>query len=176
MAELSAYFDSRKCPLEVSEFSPSFFRLKTKDPPDPTIIDELGGTLKIAEVTCCVPNELVIKTLSKESKAFKAQLKTTLCLDSFAEKIPSARSGKTIFGVSVYWANPAFRPLANAAHRFLGSALKEELKDQGRKARFMGFPRGRECPQLTAVEVLKKGLVESRAEILVCVGSNETSV
>jgi tRNA G10 N-methylase Trm11 len=40
----------------------------------------------------------------------------------------------------------------------------------------MGFPRKRKLPQLTHVEVLKKGLVEKSAELLVCVGKEYTFV
>jgi tRNA G10 N-methylase Trm11 len=78
--------------------------------------------------------------------------------------------------VQNYWADPTFRPAAKAAQRFLGSALKDELKEQGKKARFMGFPRDRENPQLTPVEVLKKGLVDSHAEFVLCIGKCETGI
>jgi tRNA G10 N-methylase Trm11 len=40
----------------------------------------------------------------------------------------------------------------------------------------MGFSRNREYPQLSPVEVLKKRLVESKAEILFCIGKKQTLV
>jgi tRNA G10 N-methylase Trm11 len=40
----------------------------------------------------------------------------------------------------------------------------------------MGFSKNREYPQLSPVEVLKKNLVENKAEILFCVGKNKTLV
>ncbi|XES77121.1 MAG: hypothetical protein ACBZ72_13245 [Candidatus Bathyarchaeia archaeon] len=48
LAELASYFDARGWKFEVSEFSRSFFTLKTQTPLDPAIVDDLGGTLKIA--------------------------------------------------------------------------------------------------------------------------------
>jgi tRNA G10 N-methylase Trm11 len=38
----------------------------------------------------------------------------------------------------------------------------------------MGFSRNREYPQLSPVEVLKKNLVENKAEILFCIGKKQT--
>jgi tRNA G10 N-methylase Trm11 len=78
--------------------------------------------------------------------------------------------------VSIYWTDPSFRPAARAAQRFIGSALKDTLKDQGKKARFMGFPKDRQNPQLTPVEILKQGLLENHAEVLICIGKTETAV
>jgi tRNA G10 N-methylase Trm11 len=40
----------------------------------------------------------------------------------------------------------------------------------------MGFSRDRQFPQLTHVEVLKKGLVEKSAEVLFCVGREQTLI
>jgi tRNA G10 N-methylase Trm11 len=40
----------------------------------------------------------------------------------------------------------------------------------------MGFPKKRPQPQLTHVEVLRKGLVERKAEILFCIGKKQTTV
>jgi tRNA G10 N-methylase Trm11 len=60
--------------------------------------------------------------------------------------------------------------------RFVGSALKDELADLGKKSKFMGFSNERKQAQLSHVEVLKKNLVENRAEVLFCIGRNETFV
>ncbi|HTY74434.1 MAG TPA: methyltransferase domain-containing protein [Candidatus Nanoarchaeia archaeon] len=176
LAELISYFDARNCPLEIWEFSRSFFTIKTQTPIEQSIIDELGGTLKIAEVASFVPTELITSGFQKENKQAKKHLKTLLPLGALAEKIPPASSGKLTFGVSVYWTDPAFRCIGTRAQRFLGSMLKEELKEQEKKARFMGFPADREKPQLTPVEVLKQGLLENHGEILFCMGKYETAI
>lgn len=176
LAEIVSYLDARGCKFEVSAFSRSFFVIKTESPLENSIIDELGGTLKIAEVAAFVSTELVNDAFVKDHKEAKKQVTTLLPFDALAQSMPHAESGKAVFGVSVYWEEPTFRPVVNRVQRFLGSALKDELKVQGKKARFMGFPRERENPQLTPVEVLKQGLVETNAEVLFCVGKRDTFI
>ncbi len=46
----------------------------------------------------------------------------------------------------------------------------------GKKSKFMGFSKDRRFAQLSHVEVLKKNLVENKAEVLLCVGKEETWV
>jgi tRNA G10 N-methylase Trm11 len=58
--------------------------------------------------------------------------------------------------------------------RFAGSAVKRELADYGKKSKFMGFSKDRRLAQLSHVEVLKKNLVENKAEVLLCIGKEET--
>ena len=176
LAELTSYLNARGCKFEVLAFSRSFFIIKTESPMEKSVIDELGGTLKIAEVAASASTELVNDAFVKDHKEAKKQITTLLPFDVLAQKMPQAESGKAVFGVSVYWEEPTFRPVANRVQRFLGSALKDELKAQGKKARFMGFPRDRENPELTPVEVLKQGLVETNAEVLFCVGKRDTFI
>jgi tRNA G10 N-methylase Trm11 len=176
LAELASYFTARGIKFEVSGFSRSFFFIKNQKPLEKSVIDELGGTLKIGEVAAFVPSSLVNEAFVKDHKDAKKQLASMLPFDALAEKMPAADSGKAVFGVSLYWEESEFRPAANRSQRFLGSSLKDALKEQGKKARFMGFPRDRENPQLTPVEVLKQGLVEANAEVLFCVGKQDTGV
>ncbi len=176
LAELTSYLDARSCRFEVSEFSRSFFDLKTEKPLDPATIDDLGGTLKIAKVAAFVTAEQIRKAFLEKDKHAKQQIKALLPLSALANEMPAATSGKSVFGVSVYWEDPTFRPAGNAIQHFLGSALKEELKAQGKNARFMGFPRDRPNPQLTPVEVLKQGLIENNAEVLLCIGKKEAAI
>ncbi len=176
LAELASYMNARCIVFEVSEFSRSFFTIKTQTELNASIIDDLGGILKIAQTASFIPTEHVTAAFLKENKEVKKQLKFDFPLDVLADKMPRAVSGKSVFGVSVYWVDPTFRSAARGAQRYVGSALKGELKEQGKKARFMGFPRDRENPQLTPVEVLKQGLIETNAEILLCIGKRETSI
>jgi tRNA G10 N-methylase Trm11 len=176
LAEITSYMESRGCPFEISDFSRSYFTIRTREELDVSAIDELGGTLKIARVNSLFPTELLIQAFMRQNKQIKQQLKHELPLEALANKIPGAASGKSVFGVSVYWADPIFRPIGNACQRFLGSTLKDELRQQDKKARFMGFPRDRDNPQLTPVEVLKQGLLENHAEILLCIGKEETAI
>ena len=45
-----------------------------------------------------------------------------------------------------------------------------------KKSKFMGFSKDRRFAQLSHVEVLKKNLVENKAEVLLCIGKEETWV
>jgi len=176
LAELASYLEARCSSFEVSAFSRSFFTIKTQVALDVSIIDDLGGILKIVEVAAFVSTQQVTAAFLKENRQTKKQLIFDFPLDVLADPMPRAESGKSVFGVSVYWSDPTFRPAAKLAQRFLGSALKDELKEQGKKARFMGFPRDRENPQLTPVEVLKQGLLENHAEVVLCIGKHETAI
>ena len=176
LAEIASYLEERCISFEVSEFSRSYFTIKTEAVLDKSIIDDLGGTLKIVEVAAFVSTKLLTDAFLKENKQVKKQLVFDFPLDVLADRMPGAESGKSVFGVSIYWAEPPFRPVAKLTQRFLGSALKDELKHQGKKARFMGFPRDRENPQLTPVEVLKQGLLENNAEVVLCIGKHETAI
>lgn len=177
LAELISYFEARNISIQVTDFSRTFFIIKTKQPLKKSVVDELGGTLKIGEVERIIPTELVSNAFHKEHKQAKNELLEQLPLDTLAGKMLGESSGKSLFGVSVYWA--ADLPFSVAGARidhFLGSKLKEELKVVGKKARFMGFPSDRNQPQLTPVEVLKKGLVEDRAEVLFCIGKKLSTI
>ena len=176
LSEIVSYLSARDLPFEVSEFSRSFFTVKTQAPLEASLIDDLGGTLKIAQSFASVPTDELIEAFVNENKMVKKKLRLDIPLDTVANRMPRADSGKMVFGVSVYWADPAFKPISKASQRFLGSALKEELKEQGKKARFMGFPRDRENPQLTPVEVLKQGLIEDHAEVLLSIGKHKTLI
>jgi tRNA G10 N-methylase Trm11 len=83
---------------------------------------------------------------------------------------------KMLFGISVYCAEKTLRPLSWVIQRFVGSAVKGELAGYGKKSKFMGFSKDRKFAQLSHVEVLKKNLVENKAEVLLCIGKEETWV
>ncbi len=177
LAELISYLEARNCQFKVTDFSRSFFTVQTESPLSASTIDDLGGILKIGEVAAFLPTSLLEEAFLKENKKAKEQIQTSLPLSELADKMPVAASGKSLFGVSVYWAaETPFHSAASTIQRFLGSKLKDELKAQDKKTRFMGFPRNREQPQLTPVEVLKKGLAENHAEILFCIGKKQTSI
>jgi hypothetical protein len=139
------------------EFSRSFFTLKTQTPIGASVIDDLGGTLKIAKIAGFVPTKRITDASLEENKQVKKQLKYDFPFHALADQMPRASSGKAVFGVSVYWADPFFKPAGRLAQRFVGSALKDELKEQDKKARFMGFPHDRSNPQLTPSKSSSRG-------------------
>jgi len=176
LAELTSFLEARNATFEVSEFSRTFFTVKIKNTLSASVIDDLGGILKISYVVAFLPTKQIIAAFINGDKQTKKDILESLPLEAIANKMPSVSSGKAVFGVSVYWAEPPFKSAAKAIQRFLGSRLKDELKLQGKKTRFMGFPRDREHPQLTGVEVLKQGLVENNSEVLLCIGKQQTSI
>lgn len=177
LAETISYLEARNNVFQVTDFSRSFFIIRTKDPLDASIIDDLGGILKIGRVQVLIPTELVSEVFLKRNKQARLDFELSLPFDVIAKRIPKEASGKSLFGVSVYWgAELSFNAAGMRIDHFIGNKLKDELKKQGKKARFLGFPRDRGQPQLTPVEVLKKGLVETNAEILFCIGKNQTSI
>jgi tRNA G10 N-methylase Trm11 len=74
----------------------------------------------------------------------------------------------------VYCTESTLRSSSGVIQRFVGSAVKDKLNDLGQKSSFMGFGNERKQAQLSHVEVIKKNLVENKAEILFCIGRIET--
>ncbi|NLE03985.1 MAG: methyltransferase domain-containing protein [Crenarchaeota archaeon] len=177
LAELIAYFEARQYVFQVTDYSRTFFTIKVNKPLPVSVIDELGGILKIGEITKIFSTELILDAFIKEQKQAKNQLDEELPVEIIAQKMSNQSSSKSLFGVSVYWsAELPFNAAGIRANRFLSSKIKQELKSQGKSSRFMGFPDDRNQPQLTPVEVLKKGLVETRSEVLFCVGKKQSSI
>jgi tRNA G10 N-methylase Trm11 len=136
----------------------------------------MGGIIKIGKVVTNVATWTVGEAFLEESKQAQAQVRMSLSASGIADEMVEAASGKSVFGVSVYCAERSFHPVSRTMQRFVGSTLKHELAAHGRKSGFMGFPRSRQQPQLSHVEVLRKGLVERRAEVLFCIGKKQTVV
>src|SRR5271157_1400720 len=176
LAELVSFLKARDCFFEVSEFTPAFFVFSVGKSLDPSIIDELVGFIKIARVTSDIAGDTVREAFVRGNKEAKSQVRTGLLSGGLIDEMLVSSSGKLVFGVSVYDGDGSLRRVARAAQRFLGSSLKDELAINGRKSRFMGFPRGRAEPQLSHVEVLKKNLVEQKGEILFCSGKEHASI
>ena len=179
LAELIAYFSSRGIGFEVTDFGKQFAILSF-DGNHVIDIESFGGTLKVCN--------LLGKILTKDLEAFAARKdKRPAWLESFraaitGEKVngsqaetrllgkidSSSRAGKE-FGVSVYVSDLKQAGLARSVYRVVGNKLKEMA---GSKAKYMGFPASRALPQLTNVEVIKKGFVESSAEFIVAIGKD----
>jgi len=114
----------------------------------PPAAAELGGTLKIGIVKEVLP-------AGSSAEELKAAAQKVL---------PQQSASKLLFGVSVYPISmPAYR-----TQKSVGMAVKHALKERGIKAAFMGFPKQRREPQLTNVEVIKRGLIFNGFELLIC--------
>jgi len=176
LAELISFLEVKCAKVEVNESSKTFFVLSVSDP-DLIDISALGGMIKVGKPIAKLDTEKVKEAFLNGDKQRKKQIGKEISETGLVNRMFERDfSRKSVFGVSVYWADSALRPVSKMLQRFLGSTVKKLLAAEGRKVNFMGFARERNYPQLTHVEVLKKKLVESNAEILFCVGKKNTFV
>jgi tRNA G10 N-methylase Trm11 len=176
LAELTSFSQIKQLALRVTDLSKSFFAVTAKEAIDPSIIDGFGGIIKIGKVISRIPLGTLEEAFLHRNKQAQTDIENSLSADWTVDQIFKTSSGKYVFGISVYFDNPRFLRFSMHMQRFLGNYFKEQLEDHGRKARFMGFPKDRELPQLTHVEVLKKGLIEKSAEIVLCIGREQAFV
>ena len=176
LAELASFIETRKAKFRVRSFSKEFFVVEIEEEKGGWGIADLGGFIKIGDVTATLSTESVKEAVLQKNKEAKAQISRVIASSGLIDDLLKTASGKTVFGVSVYCAEKSLRPFSRSIQRFVGSTVKRELAGYGKKSKFMGFSRERKQPQLSHIEVLKKNLVENKAEILFCVGKYETFV
>jgi len=176
LAELASFLEARRIKFVVCSLSKEFFVVSVEEKVGASIIDDLGGTIKIGDSAMNFSTEIVREAFLQKGKKAQAQIGRDIASSGLFDEMLKAESEKTLFGVSVYCAEKALRPLSKIIQRFIGSSLKRELAGYGKKSKFMGFAKGRKLPQLSHIEVLKKNLVENKAEILFCVGKEQTFV
>jgi tRNA G10 N-methylase Trm11 len=136
---------------------------------------DLGGTIKIGEVKARFPTEIIKEAFLKKDKQAKKQISEALASSGLTDGMAKSAE-KILFGVSVYCTESTLRTSSSGIQRFVGSAVKDELSDLGKKSSFIGFGSDRKQAQLSHVEVLKKNLVDNKAEVLFCIGRSETWV
>jgi tRNA G10 N-methylase Trm11 len=176
LAELVSFLEAREVKFEMRSFSKEFFAVSIEEIVGALAIADLGGILKIGSVATDFATQRVEKAFLQKSKEIQVQIKRDITSNGLIAEMLKVASGKTVFGVSVYCAEESLRPVSKIIQRFVGSSIKRELAVHGKKSKFMGFSKNREYPQLSPVEVLKKNLVENKAEILFCIGKKQTLV
>jgi tRNA G10 N-methylase Trm11 len=176
LAELASVLEAKKAKFEVRSFSKEFFVVRIEEDRGFWSIADLGGFIKIGDVATTLSTESVKEAFLQKNREAKAQISKNVTSSGLIDGIFEMSSGKTVFGVSVYCAERVLRSVSRSIQRFVGSAVKRELAGYGRKSKFMGFSKERKYPQLSHIEVLKKNLVENKAEILFCVGKEQTFV
>ena len=176
LAEIISYLNARSCTFRVVEVSKPFFLIETEKPLGTTIIDDLGGTVKIGKTVTSISTKAVTDAFIHRNKQSRMEVQAALSENPNINEIFRTSPPKLVFGVSVYSGHSRFIRFSREIHRFLGGVLKEILTAKGVRSSFMGFPRHRQLPQLSHVEVLKKRLVEDSAEILFCIGERKTFV
>jgi tRNA G10 N-methylase Trm11 len=174
LAELASFLEARKIKFVVCSVSKEFFVVSVKEKVGASIIDDLGGTIKIGDSVANFSTEIVKRAFLQKDRKAQAQIGRDIVASGLVDKMLKAESEKTLFGVSVYCAEKSLRPLYKIIQRFIGSSIKRELAGYGKKSKFMGFAIGRKLPQLSHIEVLKKNLVENKAEVLFCIGKEQT--
>ncbi|MEW6505936.1 MAG: DNA methyltransferase [Chloroflexota bacterium] len=173
LAELVSFFEARNIKLRFFNLSKSFSTANIEKSLNTSTVNELGGTLKIGKIVSQVPTGIVKDAFLRGKKEAKLDLETSLPKGNTAGDLFLCQR-KCVFGVSLYFDDSQFFRVYGNIHRFVGSHFKNELAAHGVRARFMGFPRNRKLPQLTNVEVLKKRLVAESAEILFCIGAEDS--
>jgi tRNA G10 N-methylase Trm11 len=176
LAELISFLEAKTVKFAVFSFSREFFVVIIEEKVDSPIIDALGGTIKIGVSAASFPTKSVNRAFLQKDKEAKTQIGKEIVASGLVDVMVKGESEKTLFGVSVYCAENPLRSISKGIQRFIGSSIKSEMSIYGKKSKFMGFAKDRKLPQLTHVEVLKKNLVENKAEILFCIGREQTFV
>ena len=174
LAELASFLEDRRINFAVCSVSKEFFVISVEEKVGASIIDDLGGTIKIGDSAVNFSTETVKRAFLQKNRKAQAQIGKDIAACGLVDELLKAESEKTLFGVSVYCAEKSLRPLSKIIQRFIGSSIKRELASYGKKSNFMGFAKDRRLPQLSHIEVLKKNLVENRAEVLFCIGKEQT--
>ena len=174
LAELIALLEARKIQFKVGEFAREFFAIHTDSHGVSLDVSSFGGVIKIGRIEEVIQTEMFEKAFGQADKKVKNDIAEQILSGRLFSGMLGKVSSKYLFGVSVYCAKDSLRPAASSIQRFVGSSIKKGLALQDKKAEFMGFPKERRQPQLTHVEVLKKNLVDNRAEVLVCIGRIQT--
>jgi tRNA G10 N-methylase Trm11 len=175
LAELVSFLEARKSKFVVCSFSKAFFVVSTEEVVS-SIIADLGGTIKIGVSVADFSTDLVKRAFLQKDKEAQAQIGRDVVASGLVDVMFKTESEKILFGVSVYCAEKQLRTVSKVIQRFIGSSIKRELAGYGKKSKFMGFAKSRKFPQLSHIEVLKKNLVEKKAEVLFCVDREQTFV
>ena len=175
LAELTSYFKAREIKFEVQFFSKEFFAFNIEEEFGASVIEDLGGTIKIGEAKAKFPTLIVKEAFLERNKQAQSQIAESLASSGLVDEMAKSAE-KLFFGVSVYCAEKTLRPLSGVIQRFVGSAVKDELAGMARNRSLWVFQKIEEFAQLSHVEVLKKNLVENKAEVLLCIGKEETWV
>lgn len=173
LAELTTYFNTKNIQSEIQYFSKEFFTIQFDQEFSATAIADLGGTIKIGEEKTKLSTATLKEAFLEKNKQAQKQIIDALSKSGLIDSMANS-SDKVFFGVSIYCADKTLRPLSATLQRFVGSASKKELTRLGKKANFMGFSKDRKLAQLSHVEVIKKKMVENKAEILFCIDKDET--
>lgn len=173
LAELTSYLKAKQKAFNVQFFSREFFAIDIEENFGNTIIENLGGTIKIGEAKKNFPTQMLKEAFLNKKEQVQTDIIEAVGSSGLVNEMFSS-ADKVFFGVSVYCSEKTLRQFSWIIQRFIGSTVKTKLLEQGTKSKFMGFSKERGLAQLSHIEVMKKNLVENKAEILVAIGKDET--
>jgi len=173
LAELISSLKMKNNEFRINEYSKPFFIVTINGQHDPDI-EHLGGTLKIGKVTSTIETKTLEKAYIKKDKTAQEKIEATFSSNDIIDEMLSTNSSKLIFGVSIYCSEGPLHNISKPINHAIANIIKHELSKRGKKSRFLGFPKQRQQPQLTHVEVLKKNLVKNKAEVLLCIGKKQS--
>ena len=137
LAELASLLETRGSKFDVQLFSKEFFVVRTDEKVDDSIIEELGGTIKIGVSAVDFSTEIVKRAFLQKDKEAQAQIGREIAASGLVDVMVKAEAEKTLFGVSVYCAENRLRPVSKGIQRFIGSSIKRGLADYGKKSKFI---------------------------------------
>ena len=176
LAELVSLLKARGITFAICSYSKEFFVIRLEEKDNASLIDNLGGTIKIGDLAARFSTEIVRRAFHSKDKEAKSQIVSIIAASGLAEEMFKSEPNKRLFGVSVYCSEKRLRSFYKVIQRFIGSSIKRELAGYGKKSNFMGFAKARKLPQLSHIEVMKKNLVKNKAEILFCVDKTQTFI
>jgi len=133
LAELASFLEARRIKFVVCSLSKEFFVVSVEEKVGASIIDNLGGTIKIGDSAMNFSTEIVREAFLKKNKEAKLQIGRDIASSGLVDEMLKAESEKTLFGVSVYCTEKSLRQVSRNIQRFIGSSIKRELADCGRK-------------------------------------------
>jgi hypothetical protein len=138
LAELTAYFKTRAIECKIDYFSTEFFIITFQKDLNPAVIDDLGGTIKIASLKAKLPTVTVKEAFQKKIKSAQNQVVDAIGATDVIKNMAQAEDHKLVFGISVYTSDNSIKTVGGGIQRYIGSAIKDELAALGKKSSFMG--------------------------------------
>jgi len=174
LAELIAFLEIKNHKFYVNYFSKEFFVIQLEKKINPSVINALGGAIKIGEIETSFRTAYLKEAILNKDKISKKKIRNIILEKTkIIDNLVSSEK-KTFFGVSIYCSEKKLGKISTRIQRFFGKVIKEELAEQGKKSRFMGFSKNRKNPQLSHVEVIKKRLIDNNGELIISTNENQT--
>jgi tRNA G10 N-methylase Trm11 len=174
LAEVAAFLEVKKYKFQIESYSKEFFIIRFEKEVQPSIINNLGGIIKIGEINTSFQTTYLKKAILDKDKILKNDIASIISEKTRIVDNLSSSEKKSFFGVSIYCSDKRLRKITRTTQRFFGNLIKKKLAEQGKKSRFMGFSKDRKHSQLSHVEVLKKRLIENNSEFIIGIDENQT--